>query len=392
MTRDVQFKIPYGRQSVSKDDIDTVVDTLTSDWLTQGPAVDKFEDAVANYCGAAFGVAVSNATAALHLACLSLGVGPNDTVWTSPNTFVASANCALYCGAAVDFVDIDSNSLNMSVSALRTKLMAASVNGKLPKCVIPVHFAGQSCDMESIKDLSEQYGFHIIEDASHAIGGTYKGTQIGSCRYSDITVFSFHPVKIITTGEGGMVMTNQKVIRDKVMTLRSHGITRNATEMEQGSSGPWDYQQLQLGYNYRLTDIQAALGLSQLQRITEFVNTRIKIVETYRHAFANASIQVQSKSHDSVSANHLFIIRLSGEDIKNRLSIFNRLRDLGIGVNVHYKPVHMQPFYQRLGFGVGDFPEAERYYSEAITLPLHPRLSDAEIAHIVNSVKSCVTG
>lgn len=381
--------IPYGRQDINQADIDAVVDVLRSDFLTQGPAVPAFEKAVANYCGAQYSVAVNSATSALHIACLALGVGNGDVVWTTPNTFVASANCALYCGATIDFVDIDPVSYNMSVDRLVEKLEQAEKEGKLPKVVIPVHFSGQSCDMEGFHALSQKYGFKIIEDASHAIGGRYKDTHIGSCRYSDITVFSFHPVKIITTGEGGMALTNDCTLTKKMRLLRSHGITRDVADMTQSPDGSWYYQQIELGFNYRMTDLQAALGLSQMQRLDEFIVRRNKIAERYDDLLKNISVQLPYFQLDTYSARHLYVVKVKGNKSKNE--IFKIMREGGVGVNVHYIPIHAQPYYKRMGFKVGDFPEVEAYYKEAISLPIFPELTEHEQDYVVSILKSVMT-
>ncbi len=380
--------IPYGRQDISQADIDAVVEVLRSDFLTQGPAIPAFEDAVARYCGAEYAVAVNSATSALHIACLALGVGPGDLVWTSPITFVASANCALYCGAKVDFVDIDPLTFNISISALRTKLeqvVAAAL--PLPKVLIPVHLAGASCDMEAISALGKEFGFRVLEDASHAIGGKYQESPVGSCRYSDITVFSFHPVKIITTGEGGMAVTNSPELHEKLTRLRTHGITRDESSMERESDGPWYYEQIDLGFNYRMTDLQAALGLSQLQRLDTFVARRNILAEQYKKAFEGLLIGDQKVPGDVTSACHLFIVRV---DPLHHRHIFEVLRAEGVGVNLHYIPVHTQPYYERMGFQKGGFPEAEKYYSEAISLPLYPLLSTEEQGRIVAVVRQCL--
>jgi len=377
--------IPYGHQSISEEDIKAVAEVLRSDWLTQGPMIDRFEKAVAEYCGANHGVAVCNATAALHLACLVLGVGKGDYVWTSPNTFLASANCALYCGAKIDFVDIDPKTYNLSAAELTKKLEIAARNNQLPKVVIPVHFAGQSCDMRAIKSLADQYGFKIIEDASHAIGGSYYNEKIGSCKYSDMTVFSFHPVKIITTGEGGMVMTNIQEYYDKLKILRSHGMTREQRFMQNESEGAWYYQQIALGHNYRLTDIQCALGLSQLKRIDEFINKRHELAKRYNETLKDLPIILPFQESYSYSAFHLYVIQLKLEQLKKtRRQVFDRLRATGIGVNVHYIPVHLQPYYCQFGFEVGDFPEAEKYYYSALTLPLYYDLTDVQFNYIID--------
>lgn len=376
--------IPYGRQSISDEDIEAVVSVLRSDFLTQGPAIERFESAVAHYCGAQYAVAVNSATSALHIACLALGLGSGDVLWTVPNTFVASANCALYCGAAVDFVDIDPKTYNMSVTALSQKLEQASRAGKLPKIVIPVHFAGQSCEMEAIRALSKQYGFSIVEDASHAIGGRYQGQPIGQGSYSDITVFSFHPVKIITTGEGGMLLTNRADLAQSLSQLRSHGITRDAALMTEPSHGPWYYQQLALGFNYRMTDIQAALGVSQMTRLDEFVAKRHALAERYNTLLHGLPLELPWQHPETYSSFHLYVIRLKLEQCrKTHQHIFEGLRERGIGVNLHYIPVHTQPYYRQLGFREGQFPESEAYYREAISLPLFYGLEASEQDYVV---------
>ena len=368
--------IPYGRQNISQEDIDAVVDVLRSDFITQGPVVPEFERVVASYAGAAYAVAVNSATSALHIACLALEVGPGDLVWTSPITFVASANCARYCGADVDFVDIDPQTYNLSVPFLVEKLEHAKRDGRLPKVVIPVHLSGQSCDMEAIHALSLQYGFRIIEDASHAIGGKYKNEKIGSCRYSDITVFSFHPVKLITTGEGGMAVTNDLALVKRMARLRSHGITRYPEEMTCQPDGPWFYQQIELGFNYRMTDIQAALGVSQMRRLDEFVMQRHGIAEHYDELLQGTQFTRPWQHPNTYSALHLYVVRLSTDVLKiSRGEVFERMRADGVGVNLHYIPVYRQPYYQSMGFKREDFPEAERYYAEAITLPIYPGLT-----------------
>ncbi|GGI82198.1 UDP-4-amino-4,6-dideoxy-N-acetyl-beta-L-altrosamine transaminase [Legionella impletisoli] len=377
--------IPYGKQEINAADISAVLEVLKSDWLTQGPVIPKFEEAIANKVNANYGVATNSATSALHIACLSLGLGQGDLVWTSPISFVASANCALYCGADVDFVDIDSNTLNMSIEALSVKLKEADRLGKLPKIVIPVHFAGQSCDMESIYQLSQQYGFRIIEDASHAIGGAYKNTSVGSCTYSDISVFSFHPVKIITSGEGGIALTNDKKLAEKMRRLRSHGITKNQDDMVELPEGAWKYEQLELGFNYRITDIHAALGLSQLARLDQIIERRNFLASIYNHAFSSSEILFQILIKDVVSAWHLYVIRVPES---KRSELFNKLQDEGVGVNVHYIPIHTQPYYKKLGFVKGQYPIAEQYYREAITLPLFPQLTEEQQNFIIKTTKS----
>jgi len=382
--------IPYGRQDINQADIDAVVNVLRSDFLTQGPVVPTFESAVASRCGVRHAVAVNSATSALHIACLALGVGNGDIVWTSPITFVASANCARYCGADVDFVDIDPLTYNMSVECLRAKLEAAQKIGKLPKVVIPVHLCGQSCDMAAIHALGQQYGFKIIEDASHSIGGTYRGEPVGNCRFSDITVFSFHPVKIITTGEGGMAVTNDDKLASHMARLRTHGITRDIAEMTHAPDGPWYYQQLELGLNYRLTDIHAALGLSQLKRLDEFIANRNEIAKRYANLLVDLPVLVQLQPKDVNSAFHLYVIRLSLQDIKkSHREVFEELRAAGIGVNLHYIPVYRQPYYARMGFKPSQFPESERYYAEAISIPMYSGLSEAIQQQVLRAIQKC---
>ena len=383
--------IPYGRQNISESDIQAVVDVLRSDFITQGPVVPNFEKAVSDYCSAKYAVAVNSATSALHLACLTLGVIEGDIVWTSPITFVASANCALYCGAQVDFVDIDPLTCNISVSALEAKLIIAKRENRIPKVLIPVHFAGQSCDMHSISILAQRYGFKVIEDASHAIGGKYRGEPIGNCRYSDITVFSFHPVKIITTGEGGMALTNNEQFSCRMQLLRSHGISKNEKLITHKSYGPWYYQQIDLGFNYRMTDIQAALGLSQMKRLDEFVSKRHEIAQCYDELLQELPINILKEHRDNYSALHLYVIRLRLDEIdKTHHEVFELLRNAGIGVNLHYIPVYRQPYYEHMGFSVGHCPEAEKYYGEAISLPIHPILSGVQIAQVVQALRDGV--
>ena len=384
--------IPYGRQWVEEKDIRAVVNVLKSDYLTQGPVIEQFESAVAEYCGVKYAVAVSSGTSALHIACLAAELGKGDILWTSPNTFVASANCALYCDAKLDFVDIASHTYNISVDAMKAKLYEAEKNDSLPKVIVPVHIAGQSCDMEQIYHLGKDYNFTIIEDACHAIGGSYKGMKIGSCKFSDMTVFSFHPVKIVTTGEGGMVLTNKDDLYQKLIRLRTHGITRDNQFMEGESDGPWYYQQIELGMNYRMTDIQAALGLSQLDRIDEFIVRRRELVRRYNELFSDFPLTIPWQYSDAHSAFHLYVVRLKLDKIKKtRKEVFEELREKGIGVNVHYIPVHTQPYYRRLGFSCGQFPEAEKYYEEAITLPLYPSMTEKEQGYVVSTLREVLS-
>ena len=385
--------IPYGRQSISQADIDAVVEVLRSDWLTQGPMVTRFEQAVASYCGAQHAVAVNSATSALHIACLALDVGPGDWMWTSPNTFVASANCALYCGARVDFVDIDPHTSNLSVERLAEKLADAKAKGTLPKVVIPVHFAGQSCDMAAIHALARKYGFRIIEDASHAIGGKYKNELVGSGRYSDITVFSFHPVKIITTGEGGMALTDDPVLAERLQRLRSHGITNDRTRMQfRPPDEIWNYQQICLGYNYRMTDIQAALGLSQMSRLDEFVQRRHRIAAHYNAAFAGLPVITPSQHPDTWTSYHLYPIRVRQADCgKTQRQVYDNLMAAGIAANLHFIPVYRQPYYETLGFKPGYCYEAEQYHKEAISLPIFPTLTAEQQGHVINALSETLT-
>jgi UDP-4-amino-4,6-dideoxy-N-acetyl-beta-L-altrosamine transaminase len=381
--------IPYGRQDIQDVDISAILEVLKSDFLTQGPAVPRFQDCVARYSQVRRAVAVNSATSALHVALLALEVGVGDVIWTSPNTFVASSNAALYCGAAIDFVDIDPITYNMSVTALEEKLVDAKRSGQLPKVVIPVHIAGQPCDMERIHFLAKHYSFRVLEDASHAIGGKYNGEPIGNCRHSDITVFSFHPVKIVTTAEGGMAVTNDDILADKMELYRSHGITRDPKLMSQTSDGPWYYQQIALGYNYRLTDLQAALGVSQMQRLEAYIARRHEIAARYNRELHELPITLPFQQDFSHSAYHLYIIRLHLEAIAPRThaQVFQDLRDRGIMVNLHYIPVHTHPYYKSLGFSWGDFPNSEAYYRSAISLPMYPTLTSAEQSHVIQSLK-----
>jgi len=376
--------IPYGRQSISSTDIEAVVEVLKSDWLTQGPAIEQFEQAVAKACEARYAVAVSSATAGLHLACMAAGLKPGHRLWTVPNTFVASANCGRYCGAEVDFVDINPKTYNMDVVQLQAKLEVARQQNQLPDVVIPVHFAGQSCEMAEIHKLSLEYGFTIIEDAAHAIGGQYQNQPVGHGQYSEMTVFSFHPVKIITTGEGGMIITNREDLYQHLLRLRSHGITREPSLMTQTSDGPWYYQQLELGFNYRMTDLQAALGNSQMQRLDEFIARRRELASRYHQLLSDLPVILPWQHPETQSAWHLYVIQIdSTQTTKTRKAVFEHLRAYQIGVQVHYIPVHTQPYYQALGFAPGDFPVAEAYYQQAISLPLYADLTDAQQDYVV---------
>jgi len=380
--------IPYGRQDIQADDIAAVIEVLQSDFITQGPAVVGFEQALAEYCGAQRAVAVNSATSALHIACLALGLGEGDWLWTVPNTFVASANCGLYCGAQVDFVDIDPRSYNLSLVALEEKLQCAEKQGRLPKVLIPVHFAGQPCQMREIKALADRYGFAVIEDASHAIGGRYLDKAIGGCHYADITVFSFHPVKIITTAEGGVATTNRTDLAEKMVRLRSHGITRDAELMEAEPDGSWGYEQIELGFNYRMTDLQAALGVSQLQRLDDYIQRRHEIKRRYDSVLADLPLILPWQHSEGYSALHLYPIQL--EKSQDRRAVFEVLRAGGVGVNVHYIPVHTQPYYRKMGFQWGDFPQAEAYYRGAISLPMYPTLNDELQDQVVKVLRSAL--
>ena len=380
--------IYYGKQSVSGDDIRAVADVLRSPLITQGPMVECFEQRMAEYCGAKYAVAVTSATAALHIACRAAGLGEGDTLWTSPITFVASANCGRYCGADVDFVDIDDATYNMSVDELEKKLAA----GGRPKVVIPVHLCGQSCDMERIHALAQKYGFTVIEDASHATGATYKDTRIGSCGYSEMAVFSFHPVKIITAGEGGMVLTNRKDLYDKLSILRTHAIVRDSAQMTHEPDGEWYYQQIDLGYNYRMTDFQAALGYSQMDRLEAFVARRRRLAKRYDELLADLPLRTPKQASDTNSSWHIYVVRMDKDRVpKSKQTIFEEMRERGIQLNLHYIPVHLQPYYEKLGFRRGDFPVSEQYYEEAFTLPIYYDLTDAEQEQVVSALKEVLS-
>ena len=384
--------IPYGRQSISEADVKAVVEVLHSPFLTQGPTVPAFEQAVAAKVGARHGVAVNSATSALHIACLALGLGSGDRLWTSPITFVASANCGRYCGAEVDFVDIEPSTGLMSVAALQTKLAKAELEGTLPKVVVPVHLTGSSCDMAEIGAMAERYGFAVLEDASHAIGGRYQGEPVGSCRHSVITVFSFHPVKIITTGEGGLATTNDPVLAQRMAELRSHGIVREVERFERPVAGPWMYEQQQLGFNYRITDIQAALGLSQLQRLDDIVAERNRQLQLYHQLLADLPVLLLNIPDDVISSVHLAVIRLEQATAEQHRHIFEGLRSEGIGVQLHYSPVHLQPYYRALDFVEGQFPEAEAYARSAISLPLFPGLISDDQFKICSTLAAYLHG
>lgn len=375
----------YGKQNINQQDIDAVVGVLKSDFLTQGPAIERFEKRVAEYCGAKYAVAVTNATSALHIACMAAEMSDGDVLWTSPNSFVASANCARYCGASVDFVDIDSKTYNMNVDELERKLKNSSVS---PKIVVPVHFSGQSCEMERIQALAKQYKFIVLEDASHCIGGEYKKTKVGSCQYSDMTVFSFHPVKIITTGEGGMVLTNNENLYKKLQLFRSHGITRDKNFMQGEFDGPWYYEQVDLGFNYRMTDMQAALGYSQMDRLDEFVARRRYLAKRYDKLLQELPLQLPYQIEQTNSSWHLYVVRYDFSKGKlSKKEIFEKMKEYGVVLNLHYIPIHTQPYYRNLGFCKGDYPVVEKYYEEAFTLPLYYSLTDEQQDEIIIALK-----
>jgi UDP-4-amino-4,6-dideoxy-N-acetyl-beta-L-altrosamine transaminase len=383
--------IPYGRQSLDQEDIDAVVAVLQSDWLTQGPTIERFEQAMAERCQADFAVAVCNATAALHIACLAAGLGPGDRLWTTPNTFLASANCGRYCGAEVDFVDIDPLTWNLDACTLASKLEIAERDGKLPKVLVAVAFSGQSCDMRMIAELAERYGFTVIEDASHAVGASYAGRPVGCGDFAAMTVFSFHPVKIITSAEGGMVLTNRPELAERLQRVRSHGMTRDPAQMTEPSHGPWYYQQVELGFNYRITDLQAALGLSQLNKLDGFIERRRELAARYGRLLAYLPLTLPGAQPEAESAWHLYVVRLQTDRINlSHRQVFEGLRAAGVGVNLHYIPLHLQPYYRDLGFAEGDFPQAERYYAEAISLPLFPLLSNEQQDYVVEQLRRLI--
>ena len=377
--------IPYGRQTITEQDIQAVTDVLRSSMLTQGPLVPEFEKAIAQKVNAQYSVAVNSATSALHIACLALGLGPGDWLWTSPITFVASANCGLYCGASVDFVDINPATGLMDISALEIKLLQAKLEDKLPKILVSVHLAGSSCDMKSIESLSRVYGFSVVEDASHAIGGKYIGEPVGSCLHSDITVFSFHPVKIITTAEGGIATTNKHDLAQKMRDFRSHGITKDSARFSESiDPAPWHYEQKVLGFNYRMNDIQAALGISQLERLDDYVSERNKIYQLYQHLLADLPVKLLEIPANVYSALHLAVIRLQDQTSERHRALFETLKRARVGVQLHYMPVHTQPYYRNLGFQVGQFPQSELYASDAISLPIYPGISEDEQRYVVS--------
>lgn len=384
--------IPYGRQDISQTDIDAVMAVLRSDFLTQGPTVPRFEQAIAARCGSRYGVAVNSATSALHVACLALALAPGDRLWTVPNTFVASANCGRYCGAEVDFVDIDPDTGNLSIPALRAKLLQARRDGRMPKVVVPVHFGGQPTEQEAIWELAQEFGFKVLEDASHAIGAARNGEPVGSCRWSHVTVFSFHPVKIITTGEGGMALTNDDELAWCMANLRSHGITRETSRMLGVPDGPWYYEQLALGFNYRMTDLQAALGLSQLGRLDEYIERRNSLARNYDRLLRDMPLRCPVVHTENHSAFHLYVVRLRTDEIrKTQRDVFDALRAKDVGANVHYMPVHLQPYYRALGFAPGLCPEAERHGKEAISLPLYPALTGSEQSQVVDALREALS-
>ncbi len=378
--------IPYGKQEIDEEDIESVIGVLKSKFITQGEAVPKFEKVISSYCGSNYALAVNSATSALHLACRSLNLSSGDIVWTSTISFVASANCALYCGAKVDFVDIDPLTYNLDPKKLKEKLIKAQEENCLPKILIVVHLCGQPCDLRSIWELSVDFNFQIIEDASHALGAKYNSFLIGDCKYSSITIFSFHPVKMITTGEGGIALTNNEEIYEKMKLLRSHGITRDPDLMSSKKEGPWYYQQIDLGYNYRMTDLQAALGISQLKKLNTFIDKRTKLAQRYKENLLSSKIQHPSLMEDVSSSWHIYVIRIKQININKKKQIFEYLINNGIGVNLHYIPIHLHPFYQKMGFFKGQFPESEKYYEEAITLPIYPSLNFEDQNKIIETL------
>ena len=383
--------IPYAKQDISDEDIDSVIEVLKSDFLTQGNKVPLFEDIISERVGAKYALAANSATSCLYLSCLSLGLSKEDILWTSPITYVASANCALFCGAEVDFVDIDPLTWNISVEILEEKLKKARKIKKIPKILVLVHLAGNPCDLQKVFDLSKEYGFSIIEDASHALGSKYSGEHIGSSVYSDISVFSFHPVKNITTGEGGMILTNNQKLSEKIHLYRSHGITRDTKKMINKEEGLWYYEQLLLGFNFRMSDIHAALGISQMNSLDKFISKRNELSQIYTEELKGLPLTIQRVRKEDLSAWHIFVIRLKLSELKlSRLEIYNSLRNKGIGVNVHYIPVHLHPFYKNLGFNKGDFPNSENYYDGAITIPMFTKLKKKEIKFVIQALKESI--
>lgn len=383
--------IPYGHQQITQEDINAVVTVLRSEYLTQGPAVPAFEQALCDYTGATHAVAVNSGTSALHIACLALGLGEGDWLWTTPISFVASANCGRYCGASIDFVDIDSQTWNLSVDALEQKLVRAEAEQRLPKVVVAVHLCGLPCEMEQLAVLAQRYHFALIEDACHAAGGRYQDQPVGAGRYSDITVFSFHPVKNMTTGEGGAALTNDYELAQRMRRLRSHGITSCGEEMTQTPDGPWYYQQLELGFNYRMTDLQAALGVSQLKRLDSFIEKRNQLAVRYDEAFASLPLQRPMRTRKACSAFHLYVVCLQGTWVERRREILEKLRASGVIAHVHFIPIHTQPYYRGLGFEMGDFPQAEKYYSEALTLPIYPELSQKDQQKVITTLQELLS-
>jgi len=384
----MENSIPYGKQLIDKDDINSVIEVLKSDWITQGPKVEEFENSISRYCNSKYAVAVNSATSALHIACRALELKSGDILWTSPNSFVASANCGLYCDSIIDFVDIDPLTYNMSIDKLEKKLINAESSNSLPKVIIPVHFAGQSCDMQRLHSLSKKYNFKILEDASHALGASYKDYKVGSCKYSDITVFSFHPVKIITTGEGGVATTNSSILQKRMTLFRSHGITKENIRSS-SDVGAWSYEQIDLGYNYRLSDINAALGCSQIKKIDEFVKKRNSIAQKYNIEFNKLSIGLPTIESFNYSSWHLYPITLESSHI--RKYIYEELRKRNINTNIHYIPIHTQPYFRKLGFKVGDFPESEKYYSKTLSLPIFPALPNSHQSYVIDTIKDLLS-
>jgi UDP-4-amino-4,6-dideoxy-N-acetyl-beta-L-altrosamine transaminase len=375
--------LPYGSHLITEQDIAAVTSALLSPQITQGPLVPQFESEVASLIECQYAVAFNSATSALHVACLALDLCPGDWLWTSPTTFVASANCALYCGANIDFVDIDIRSGLMDTALLEHKLKIAKSQNKLPKIIIPVHLSGTSCDMQKISSLSSEYGFSVIEDASHAIGASYRSQPVGSCLYSDICIFSFHPVKIITTAEGGLASTNSSILHRRMQELRSHGITKDTSKFINKNSPPWAYEQQYLGMNYRLSELHAALGISQLSRLSNIVDRRNELLVRYKQSLSDLPLTFLEIPTDCRSSVHLCIVRFDDELPATQLNFYNYFHQNNIGVQVHYTPVHLQPYYQSLGFKSGDFPNSERYAQSSMSLPLYPSISDSDFLRVV---------